>query len=161
MLGNKYIAAVIGVLLLVIVAYNLKFFMSRRVQPQTSPAKISEPVRHAERKSDEHKSGMNPVRMLEKEDKGKWKRDPFDLKGDYKVAQEKTEYDLKGIHLMGIIKRDNGSYALINGKVYSVNDRIGDAVVREIKKHGVVLSINGKIHEISFEDYTVVKEKSK
>lgn len=161
MLGNKYIAAVIGVLLLMVIAYNFKFFMSKKVQTQTGPVRISEPLKHAEPVAGGHKSGRKPERVLEKEDKGGWKRDPFDLKDDNKMAKEITRDDISGIHLMGIIKRDGRSYALINGKVYSVNDRIGDSVVREIKKHSVVLSVNGKEHEISFEDYTVVKEKTK
>ncbi len=161
MLGNKYVAAVIGVLLLMVIAYNFKFFISKKAQPQTAPAKLSEPLKHAEPVAGGHKSGKKPERMLEKEDKTGWKRDPFDLKDDSKIAKEITKDDISGIHLMGIIKRDGRSYALINGKVYSVNDRIGDLLVREIRKHSVVLSVNGKEHEISFEDYTVVKEKTK
>ena len=63
--------------------------------------------------------------------------------------------------MIGIIKRDGRSYALINGKVYIENDIIGDAVIKEIKKHSVVLSSGEKTKEISFKDYVVLKEKPK
>ena len=62
---------------------------------------------------------------------------------------------------MGIIKRNGRSHVLINGKVYSVNDKIGDVVIKDIKKHGIVLFSDGKSKEISFEDYIVLKEKTK
>ena len=41
------------------------------------------------------------------------------------------------------------------------DDRIGDVVIKEIKKHGIVLSSGEKSKEISFEDYIVLKEKIK
>ena len=62
---------------------------------------------------------------------------------------------------MGIIKRDGRSRVLINGKVYSVDDKIGDVVLKDIKKHGIVLLSDGKNQEISFEDYVILKEKTK
>jgi Tfp pilus assembly protein PilP len=79
-----------------------------------------------------------------------------------KTAKKEPEKDFaEDIQLIGIIKRDGRSYALINGKVYSEDNRIGDIVIKEIKQHSVVLASGEKTEEISFKDYVVLKEKPK
>ena len=165
MLGNKYLAAVIGILLILVVAYNIKFFSSknRPAQPvatgKTEGVKPFEPMKPDG--SDMHKK---PERIVEKEDKAGWKRDPFDLqpavKKTGKKEAEKPAFS-EDIRLIGIVKRNDKSHALINGRVYSVNDKIGDAVITEINKNGIVLSSGEKSKRISFEDYIILKEKSK
>lgn len=149
MLGNKYLAAGIGILFILVIAYNVKFFSSKSRSLQTPVAQNAEPKKHL-------LPGhiKVPERIPEKEDKGRWKRDPFGLQ---MLSEEEHS---ESVHLMGIIKRDGKSHALINGKVYLVNDRVGDAIIKEIKKHSIVLLSGGKSREISL-DYTVLKEKTK
>ena len=54
MLGNKYLAAGIGIFLVLVAAYNIKFFSSKSKTPETSKAekseavKSSEPIKHIE-----------------------------------------------------------------------------------------------------------------
>ena len=162
MLGNKYLAAAVGILLVIVVAYNIKFFISKSKQPEYQPGSpvaqisaLSEPPKD--------KPGKMPERILEKEDKGLWKRDPFNLARDIPhVAEEKEpEKPALAIRLMGIIRRDGRSHALINGKVYRVHDEFDDAIIKEIKKHSIVLLSDGETREISFNDYVVLKEKTK
>lgn len=147
MLGNKYVAVGIGILLVLVVAYNVKFFSSKSRSLQMPMVKNVEPAKHPL-----PFTTKVPERVSVKEDKSRWKRDPFGLQ-----LSGKTEY--KGIQLMGIIKRNGRSHALINGRVYSINDRVGDSVIKEIKKHSIVLLSGGKIHEISFEAYTEGEER--
>lgn len=154
--ANKYVLAVIGILLVLVTAYNIKFFSSKSGSPETTKVARSETV-----KPSEPVTNKKPERILEKEDKNKWKRDPFGLQAlPKKTASTKPEIG-EDINLMGIIKRDGRNHVLINGKVYSVDDKIGDVVIKDINKHGVVIFSDGESKEISFEDYKVLKEKAK
>ncbi len=162
MLGNKYLAVAVGILLVIVVAYNIKFFVSKSKQPEYQPGS---PVAQISAQSEppEDKPVKMPERILEKEDKGLWKRDPFNLARDIPhVAEEKEpEKPALAVRLMGIIKRDGRSHALINGKIYRVHDKFEDAIIKEIKKHSIVILSGGEIQEVSFEDYIVLKEKTK
>jgi len=159
MLENKYLAAGIGILLVLVVAYNIKFFSSKSRTPEITTVEKSEAVKHSEPIKHIEPVNKNPERILEKEDKNKWKRDPFGLQAIKKPAAKKPEIG-EDFHLMGIIKRDGRSRVLINGKVYSVDDKIGDVVIKDINKHGIVLFSDGESKEISFEDYIILKEKA-
>jgi hypothetical protein len=159
MLGNKYVAIAVGILLVIVMAYNAnKFFFSKENQPETPVAQIA-----ANSKPLEHDPGTMPERIPEKEDKGQWKRDPFNLEREIQHVAEDQEPEKPplDIRLMGIIKRDGRSHALINGKVYRVHDEFDDAIIKEIKKHSIVLLSEGETREISFDDYVVLKEKAK
>jgi hypothetical protein len=166
MLGNKYLAAVVGLLLILVAAYNIKFFYSKNRPAETAvtgeigTVKPSEPI-----KPDGAGVHKKPERIIETEDKAGWKRDPFDLQtATVKKSEQKKEKKpafSEDIRLIGIVKRNGKSHALINGRVYSVNDKIGDAVITEINKNGIVLSSGENSKRISFEDYIILKEKSK
>jgi len=162
MLGNKYIAVLVGILLVLVLAYNFKFFFSKNRAPEVTGTERSKVVQHSEPvQHPEPDRKMKPERFVEKEDRNSWKRDPFGLQAlPKKTVTKKIEIG-EGIHLMGIIKRDGRSHVLINGKVYGVNDKVGDVVIKDIKDHGIVLFSDGKSQEISFEDYIVLKERTK
>jgi len=158
MLGNKYVAIAVGIILMLVIAYNARFFFSGNNQPASPGVKFV-----ANSETSKHESAIMLKRMLDNEDKGQWRRDPFNLARDMQqVAEEKEpEKPPLDIRLMGIIKRDGRSHALINGKVFRVHDKFDDAIIKEIKKHSIVLFSEGEIQEVSFEDYIVVKEKAK
>jgi hypothetical protein len=159
-LTNKYVAALIGVLLILVVTYDVQLFLSRGKRREVAVTKKTYPAGHSD-ESTYHSPGPG----LEKEDMNPWKRDPFGLKATEKTAEERAAEKLAAyraeVHVMGIIKREGRSYALINGKVYTVNDRLRDAVIEEIKKHSIVLASEGIRYEISYNDYVVLKEKKK
>lgn len=163
MLGNKYLAAVIGILLILVAAYNIKFFYSKNKNSETVQTGKTEAVKAPEVvKPAEPDVPKKPDRIVEKEDKTRWKRDPFDLQAAAVKKPEQTKPAFsEDIRLIGIVKRNGKSHALINGGVYRVNDKIGDAVITEINKNGIVLSSGEKSKRISFEDYIILKEKSK
>jgi Tfp pilus assembly protein PilP len=156
--ANKYLAFVVGILIILIVAYNVKFFSSKKVIYQIPAVKKTD----LEKRSFPDTLKVTKRTFVQK-DAHQWKRDPFGLVPiSEKTVKKEPEKDFaEDIQLIGIIKRDGRSYALINGKVYTVDDRIGDIVVKEIKRHSIVLSSGEKIKEISFKDYVVLKEKPK
>jgi hypothetical protein len=158
MLGNKYLAAAVIIILVFVLAYNVKFFTAKNRKAKITPAQRTEIMQHTE-----VSMITIPERPVEIENNNRWESDPFNLQVLPKktVVKEKKPELNEGILLMGIIKRDGKSHALINGKVYSVNDRIGNVVIKDISRRGVVLSSGEKIKEISFEDYIILKEKSK
>jgi type II secretory pathway component PulC len=150
MLRNKYVSAAIAVLFVLVAGYNLKFFYSRGKTSAKPFIPVAVQMKHSP-------SVLKKIheRLPEQQDKSRWKRDPFGLQ----TEAERAGYG--SIQLMGIIKRDGKSHALINGGVYTANQRIGDSVIKEIKRESVVLSTNGKLHELYFDDYKVLKEKTK
>lgn len=160
MLGNKYVAAAVGVILILVLAYNIKFFTAKNGQNKIAAGKGAETLQQPE-----PVMPKAPEIIFEQEDKSTWKRDPFSLQAllPKKAASKITRKpDIsEGIHLMGIIKRNGKSLALINGKVYRADDRIGDVVIKDITKKGIVISSGDQSKEISFEDYKILKEKSK
>ena len=160
MLANKYVAALIGVLLILVVTYDVQLFLSRGKRREVAVTKKTYPAAHSD-----DRTYHSPEPALEKEDVNPWKRDPFGLKATEKTAEERAAEKLAAyraeIRVTGIIKREGRSYALINGKVYTVNDRLRDAVIAEIKKHSIVLASEGIRYEISYNDYVVLKEKKK
>jgi hypothetical protein len=156
MLGNKYVAIGVGVLLILVLAYNFNLFTAKDKQPETVAARGTESGQRPE-----PSIKKIPERIVDTEDKGTWKRDPFGLQALSKKTTEKKSSIKDGIHLMGIIKRDGRSHALINGKVYGINDKVGDVVIKDIKNHGIVILSDGITREISFEDYVVLKGKTK
>jgi len=160
MLGNKYVAAALGVILILVLAYNIKFFTAKTRQTEVTAGKGAESVQRPE-----PVMPKPPEIISEQEDKSTWKRDPFSLQA---LLPKKTASKIakkpdisEGIHLTGIIKRNGKSLALINGKIYRADDRIGDVVIKDITKKGIVISSGDQSREISFEDYKVLKEKSK
>ncbi len=166
MLGNKYVAGVVGIILVIVIAYNVQFFMTKNNKTPLSPEdmqqqKVSEAARQHVKPQQ-----LPAARPSEGQEKGSWKRDPFSVKA---IKETRTAEAADDIRLMGIVKRDGRSHALINGKVYAVNDRIGNAVIREIKQHSIVLltGADGRpgreagLLELSIDDYNVIKEKKK
>jgi hypothetical protein len=127
MLGNKYVAFAVGIVLFLVIAYNAKFFLSKSSQPETPASHISQTSRPLE-----HEPGVMPERIALTGDKGQWKGDPFHLERNVKIATKEKEPEKRepDIRLMGIIKRNGRSHALINGKVYRVHDEFDDAIIK-------------------------------
>ena len=47
--------------------------------------------------------------------------------------------------IQGVIVREDSSFAIINGKSYSVGDHVGEVVVRAIDRESVEVELNGEI----------------
>ncbi len=151
MLGNRYVAVIVGLLFVLILAYNIHFFSSRNNPEKTAAASVGQETasRHmAPRVMDIPEQVMMPA------DAGRWRRDPFSLKKGIQTPEE-TET----IVVTGILKQSGTSRALVNGSVYTVDDRIGTFLITDIKKHSIVVVKNGITREISIDDYIVWEDK--
>jgi len=171
MLSNKYVASLTGILVVLAIAFNVQFFLSRSNHAKTKAGGVIKPAS----KESLYTRDKDWERVSQEEDRNPWRRDPFGLKEASEKAApkpppKKTAEELWAsklfqyndeLHLSGIIKRNGRSHALINGKVYSGDDVIGDAVIEEITAHGIVLLSEGMRYELSFHDYVILEEKTK
>ncbi|MBI4827097.1 MAG: hypothetical protein HY807_11880 [Nitrospirae bacterium] len=146
MLSNKYFISAVFALLLLVAAYNIKFFSSKNAVQTEVKRAVSQPPLTAQ-----NANAVNPERTFIDKDSSQW-RDPFSI--------EKTEVKSE-MTVNGIIRRNGKSHALINGRVYSVNDAIGNSVITDIKKESVVLSANGITKEIYLSNQSDIKETTK
>lgn len=147
MLSNKYFIFAIFALLILVAAYNVKFFTSKKaVQTRVQKAASQQPSAALSDKI------IVTERNVISKDSSKWMRDPFSV--------EKTETKSE-ITVSGIIKKNGKSRALINGRVYSTNDAIGSSVIKDIKRDSVVISTNGIIKEIFLSNQSAIKETTK
>lgn len=61
------------------------------------------------------------------------------------VIAEKVEVRFPVLKLQGVIVRDDSSFAIINGRSYTVGDHVGKVVVRSIHADSVALELDGQI----------------
>lgn len=155
MLRNKYVAVLVGIVFIIVLANNIRFFTGKKSSaPPVQPAVKSSgvPVVQTTKK--------DVSRRFEQQDKSQWKRDPFNL-AVHTAGKPVQDDPAEGLYLMGILKRDGRSHVLINGKVYGENDRIDGVVIREIRKHSIVIVRGSQKEELFFADYKVLKEKAR
>ncbi len=148
MLSNKYLASIVLLLLVFVIAYNIKYFSSKSTGTagQTS-ANVSQaaipPVDN---------TSLLSERKIIKKDSSQWKRDPFSIT---------PQAGKTAIVLGGIINNGGKGLALINGKVYTLNESVGSSIIKEIKKESIVISTNGLINEIFITNKSDIKERKK
>ncbi|MEW6715691.1 MAG: hypothetical protein AB1306_11470 [Nitrospirota bacterium] len=152
MRSNKYVAYTVLALLILVIAYNVRFFSSKNTPEKEAAKSVSQPAA-----ASPPAPAVTHVRTILKKDSSPW-RDPFSLEKAEKV--EKKDVRIK-MRIIGIIKRDGKSLALINGRVYSINDAIGNTVIMDIKKDSVVISTNGITEEIYLSNKSAMKETKK
>lgn len=157
-LGNKYVAGIVGILLVLVIVNNAKFFLSRK-KISLPPENVRQLQKKPETLKQRYKPRPEPLAPASiKVDRESWKRDPFSLPSAKESRPPEIPLDLT---ISGIIKRDGLSHILINGKVYGINDRIGTAVITRIKQHSIEVMTEGRTQEVAFDDYKVIKEKKK
>lgn len=61
---------------------------------------------------------------------------------------KKAPATFPAIKLQGVILKAENSMAIINGQSFAVGDRIGDAVLKEISREGVILEIDSQVKSI-------------
>jgi len=148
MLSNKYVTAIVAVLFMIVLAYNIRFFAAR-IQ---TPGQVSSGAAAVDAAGSAGSASNLYIRLPLKKDPDIWKRDPFSMEKQKSV----TRYNLTGI-----IKRDGRSLALINGKVYGVNDRAGNAVIKSINKENIMISVYGIERELYIDKKSDIKERAK
>jgi hypothetical protein len=163
MLKNRYLIASLGILLLAVVWWNVSFFMGRRTGsgPQGGTVPSASPSgRAASRQKAEVQTRKEfPV----PQDAAVWRRDPFTFSLP-RAAEKKAALvpDLPAkeekVNLQGIMMSNGKRFALVDGWVVGIGDRVRDYRVAEISQYGMVLKGERGVREVSIIHETV-KEK--
>ena len=85
----------------------------------------------------------------------KGKRDPFIplVTSDGRILKLEKEEAASGLLLEGIIYDEQGlSYAIVNGEVVRVSDKIGDYQVLKIEKNKVIFIKQGQTTEVELKE---------
>lgn len=128
MLRNKFVIIMVAVLLVAVGAYNYSFFRAKT--PLKPPSRPEQSLRTEDAAADSPLS-IDSYRS-------EWQRDPF----WYANGVDKSQHDGRsgpkvhrsGFDLEGTITKDGKGYALINGGVYGVGDKVRNATIVEISE---------------------------
>lgn len=139
MLRNKYLIAGLGVLLLLVALYNISFFRERR-GPARHRAETSQPLGKAREAARPGPAAAGKAAAYSAE----WRRDPFwypdgPLRAPFSASRTRTQADVRGLRLEGTTMKGTKGYALINGKVYGVGDRVAGEQITAISDRSVTL----------------------
>lgn len=160
MLRNKYVIAAVGIILMAVIGYNIRFFLSR------GPVVSSRSQVQSVQKAAVTSQTDAPVSRheAEKKDTRAWRMDPFSIPSSFtavspKQAEPEEDYSwVGGLRLSGIIQKEGRGYALIDGGVYGRNDSIRSAQILDIKKHSIVLLLGRRAYEIFLDEENGMKE---
>lgn len=149
MLRNRYLISLIVFLFILVVIYNINFFLKRRQPPHL---KLASTVTAPERGTTAE-GGKSPFPVIK--DKSRWRRDPFiysetESRQGRKPVGDKKDANVK-IVLQGIMKTKGKFYALVNGDVVKKGDRIEGMLVEDIFKDGILLRDRDKQKKIRLE----------
>lgn len=140
MLRNKYFIAGIGILLLTVVFYNISFFLKRRGATRLQNAAVQN-IAVSVGKSDSSNSQQKAAAY-----RPEWRRDPFwyskkpqQLYSGARQLRSRTEK--QGPRLEGTMIKDGKGYALINGRVCGVGDKVAGYEI--IKIDGSSVTVKG------------------
>jgi hypothetical protein len=63
----------------------------------------------------------------------------------------KTPVAFPKLKMQGVIFREPGSFAIINGHSYAVGDRLGEVLVKSIHRASVILELQGELHVLKLD----------
>lgn len=156
MLRNKLVILVVGVLFTLVFIYNINFFLKKKVPVRSQEKVVSSVAPGAQNRSGEARmASAFPV----PQDREKWKRDPFQYKGDAANTAVREKTKAVGIKLQGITVRDGKPYALVNGWVVEAGDRIENVTITRIARYSIFVKDAAGIREISIYNDILDKEK--
>jgi hypothetical protein len=155
----------VGFLFSVVLIYNLNFFLKKKA------AVVPEKAQSATPSAGRTRPGGPPAApsLTVPRDKEKWKRDPFQYKGQYS-GRPSGEKGFEGepavpgkkkasIRLQGITVRDGRRYALVNGWVVAAGDRLDDILITDITPDSIFVRGPDGVREIDI--YTDISDKEK
>lgn len=156
MLRNKFVIVIVAVLFAAVAAYNYSFFRAK-ADVRSSPGP-EQALRAA--KGNSNASTAIPASSAYH---AVWRRDPFWYPG----GADKNRHDMRsvakdnktGIKLEGTMTKDNKGYALINGSVYGVGDRVQNATIVEISELYIIVRTNEGTRTIRIANDLIEKEK--
>jgi len=145
MLRNKIVIAAVGLGLLLVLWYNLDFFLYKRARAAQAVAMrtlgVSVPLANID--------VMPPEEVHVRKDRPKdeiiWRRDPFWYDNGRKRAIASiptTRKRTQDLSFEGTMTKLGKGYALINGQIVGIGDLINGYTVVEISNHSVTLRNN-------------------
>ena len=167
MLRNKLVIGIVGVLLSIVVIYNLNFFLTKKEPAGFQEKSVSAaPSAGRDRSTGPMMTSSYPVLR----DKENWKRDPFlyigqhtgrypekEGRGGILATREKTKAAV--IKLQGITVRNGKRFALVNGWVVGAGDRLDNVLITDITPYSIFVKDADGIREINI--YTDIHDKEK
>lgn len=163
MLRNRYLIAGLGLLLLVVLGWNIHFFIERRAAAGrqsliTASSASSEPA-SGRQKTETAVKKVFPV----PQDPAVWRRDPFTLGSQASpIVKVRAMPDAPAredaLELQAVMTSGGKSFALVNGTVVGEGDRISNYRVAAISPYRIVLKSERGTREVSIIHETV-KEK--
>ena len=137
MLRNKYAMIVVGIIFVLVAAYNIAFFQKRGSKGADGYKAVTE-------KSPRDKMVLS-ANMPLASDKAVWKRNPFGRSGgkDLRQAAEYSSIKVDAISVGG-----QKGYAIINGRMVGVGDEINGLVITAISRHSITVKDDGKKRDI-------------
>ncbi|TAN41994.1 MAG: hypothetical protein EPN25_03845 [Nitrospirae bacterium] len=156
MLRNRAILAVVGVLFILVVIYDLNFFLRKRspVRPQGEAVTAALPETTGKSGTLRMASGFPVPR-----DREKWRRDPFRYKGGPAMTAGREIHKTTGIKLQGITVRDGRRSALVNGWVVETGDVFENVLITDITPYSIFVKDAAGVREIKM--YTDIPDKEK
>ncbi len=153
MLRNKYFLAGLGVLLLLVLIYNIAFFSGRGKgidHPSAIPgtAVQGEGGRTSPASAQSQEGGMA----------GEWRRDPFWHPGGKSHGAPPAGRKAPGLHLEATMAEGGKAYAIINSDIVGIGERFNGYVVEEIGDQFVKLKGPGGTKTLFIGDDSIEKE---
>ncbi|MDA8084858.1 MAG: hypothetical protein M0024_14470 [Nitrospiraceae bacterium] len=144
MLRNRYVIGLVSLLLAGVVAWNVNFFLGRRPQGRKDAAAPAGPKAFVQRAGIPQASGEFPV----PQDPLVWRRDPFRFR-KVPVREGAKAESQRLPALQGILASGDRRFALVDGRVVAVGDRLEGYRIAAIKTYSVLLGSGGGAKEIS------------
>jgi hypothetical protein len=167
MLRNKFVIAIVAVLLCIVSIYNLNFFLKKKAPASLQGKTLGAAPSVGRDRAPGHLMAT-PFPVLR--DKENWKRDPFlymeQRTGRYTeaegragtpAAREKTK--APAIRLQGITVRNGKRFALVNGWVVGTGDRLDNVLITDITPYSIFVKDADGTREINI--YTDIPDKEK
>lgn len=166
MLRNRYLIAALCLLLLVVLGWNISFFAGRRTAPvrqsvvaSSAVSSVASSAAAGRQTSEAAARRALPVRQ----DAAVWRRDPFSFSVRASAAKKSdivsdTPIQEDVINLQGIMVSGGKRFALVDGWVVGVGDRVRDYSVTAINQYSIVLKGAQGTRDVSIIHETV-KEK--
>lgn len=132
MIKNKFIVTFILLMAFSVIAYNIYFFLNRKEKSAAAKKNLFIP------KAVQKKETKVETKFIEKDNKS-WRRNPFLMKHKPLKIESFANIEEK-INVEAIIIGNNKGYAIVNGKMVKVGDKIADSVVTEISRYQIKLS---------------------
>jgi hypothetical protein len=156
MLRNKFVVMAVAVLLAAVAAYNYSFFSSKGQRKPAAPEQ-------ALRTGGEETVGAAVAPASAPRYRSVWRRDPFWYSG----GVDRNRHDVRsapkiagtGIELTGTMTKDGKGYALINGSVYGVGDKVQNATIVEVGELYIKVRTSEGTRTIRIDNDLIEKEK--